>query len=71
MCMFQLTFIYSMNAFLRVRMGSMTAYINIHISMCPHMCEMNIEEICSCALVYMQNLVGKAIIKIKLYFSHL
>ena len=35
-------------------MAFMSVYVDVHIYICAHMCEMNIEDICSCVHVYMQ-----------------
>ena len=32
----------------------MSVYVDVHISICAHMCEMNIRDICSCVYVYIQ-----------------
>ena len=35
-------------------MAYMSVYMDVHISICAHMCEMNIKDIYLCVHVYMQ-----------------
>ena len=43
-----------MNAYLLAGMAFMPVYMDVHISTCAHMCEINIKDISSCVHVYMQ-----------------
>ena len=52
--MIHLTLIYIVNVYLLARMAFMSVCMDVHISICAYMCEVNIKDICSCVHVYMQ-----------------